>query len=145
MSKASEINYLMRTISVSGQRHFEEKTKDLNISRSQSRTLGYIQEHPGLNQTQLAEAFGMRPASISGSLKSLEKLKYIEKHALKGTQDRSKKIYITEAGKQASNKIIDVFNDTDNQSVSGLTDEEVDQLIALLSKSRIVSRLQKIS
>ncbi|WP_268912222.1 MarR family winged helix-turn-helix transcriptional regulator [Lentilactobacillus sp. SPB1-3] len=134
MSKASEINYLMRTINVNMQRKYERETRDFNISRSQSRALSYIHGHPGLNQTQLAEAFNMRAASISGILKSLEKSAYIEKHALKGTQDRSKKIYITPTGEQATNKISDIFQDTENQSMSGLTDTEADQLIALLSK-----------
>jgi len=134
MSKASEVNTLMRSIMIHQQRKYEDNTRDYNVSRSQARTLEYLRDNPGVNQRQLATHFNHREASTSGLLKNLEKLGYIEKHVNKGSQDRSKKIYLTDEGRKVTDTIGVIFTETESEALNGLNDNEIDELISLLNK-----------
>lgn len=140
MSKADEINILMRSIMLYEQHFFEDQVAAFNITRSQAQTLGYLEEHPGVNQRQIADHFSHREASVSGVLRNLEKAGYIEKHVSTGTQDRSKKIYLTRSGQDLSQQLRTSFNTTNDQSIGGLSDSEIDVLLDLLTKS-ITTRL----
>lgn len=134
MNKAMKISSLMRTIMINEQRSFEKMTVNFNVSASQARTMGYLQKNPGVNQKQIAEHFHHRGASTSGLLKNLEKLGYIEKHVSKGTQDRSKKIYLTSLGEEVTNQLTSLFQKAEKQITADLNDTDVDQLITLLNK-----------
>ena len=134
MSKSDEVNLLMRAIMLQEQRFFENQVAAFNVTRSQAQTLGYLEENPGANQRQIAEHFSHREASVSGLLRNLEKSGYIEKHVSTGTQDRSKKVYLTSSGEKVAQALRASFNATNHQSIGGLSDSEVEQLIALLTK-----------
>ncbi|KRM72099.1 MarR family winged helix-turn-helix transcriptional regulator [Lacticaseibacillus brantae] len=107
---------------------------EFNVTRSQAQTLGYLEENPGANQRQIAEHFSHREASVSTLLRNLEKAGYIEKHVSSGTQDRSKKVYLTSNGQHVAQQLRQRFNTTNHQSIGGLSEREIDELITLLTK-----------
>jgi|GEM_PF-2636337 len=136
MTKSDDVNILMRSIMLSQQRYFESRVAQFNVTRSQAQTLGFIQEHPGVNQRQIADHFSHKEASVSGLLRNLEKTGYIEKQINVGSQDRSKKIYLTATGQLLAQTLRAAFEATNGQIIEGLDEKEVDTLIALLTKIR---------
>ncbi|MBS9338193.1 winged helix-turn-helix transcriptional regulator [Fructobacillus sp. M2-14] len=134
MSKANELNYLMRNIQINEQRLYSESTKEYPLSTSQARTLGYIENNPGVNQKDLSDHFNIRGASTSVIIKKLVEGGYVKKEASRGSQDRSNKLYITDEGLTLSHELRGLLSNIEDTILDGLTEEEIDALIRLLTK-----------
>lgn len=131
---ARKLNQLMRSILTAEQQVYDQRARQADMTLPQARTLGYIARHPGLNQREIADHFHRRGASMSSMLKLLERDGLIEKHAQQGTQDRSKRIFLTPAGKSKVNILQSIFDNLENQLTQNLTATESTQLITLLQK-----------
>jgi DNA-binding MarR family transcriptional regulator len=92
----------------------------------------FILQHRGQNgeiaaQRELADQLHVSPATIATSLKSLERLGYVEKSA--DAQDaRRKRISITPKGTEAVEKCRQIFNELDRWMMEGLTEAESETL-----------------
>lgn len=88
----------------------------------------FILEHHGdhgeiASQRELAQALRVSPATIATSLKSLERLGYVEKRV--DAQDaRRNRVLITEKGKSAVQQCFAVFHDIDLRMMAGFTAQE---------------------
>lgn len=113
---------------------YDEMSKKYDISRTQARTLSYLAKHPGINQKQVAEYVNVRGSSASDLLKGLEKNGYIERYTNAGTQDRSKKIFVTTQGLELIKEIDATFAEIDEQLTEQLTEEEINTVIRIIEK-----------
>ena len=98
----------------------------------------FILRHRGENgeiasQRELAQALGVSPATIATSLKSLERLGYVEKR-LDDRDNRRNRVAITEKGIAAVEECFSVFQSVDQRMLEGLTDRERDDLDRLHRK-----------
>lgn len=85
------------------------------------------------SQRELAQALGVSPATIATSLKSLERLGYVEKR-LDDRDNRRNRVAITEKGVAAVEECFSVFQTVDRCMLEGLTDQERDDLDRLHRK-----------
>lgn len=85
------------------------------------------------SQRELAQSLRVSPATIATSLKSLERLGYVEKRA-DDRDARCKRIAITEKGIGAVQRCFDVFHAVDRQMMKGFTQREQDELDRLHHK-----------
>ena len=85
------------------------------------------------SQRELAQALGVSPATIATSLKSLERLGYVEKR-LDDKDNRRNRVAITEKGIAAVEECFSVFQAVDQRMLEGLTDRERDDLDRLHRK-----------
>ena len=98
----------------------------------------FILDHRGdrgeiASQRELAQTLRVSPATIATSLKSLERLGYVEKRP--DEQDnRRNRVIITEKGKAAVQQCFQVFHEIDRRMMEGLTDQERDDLDRLHHK-----------
>lgn len=98
----------------------------------------FILDHHGdrgeiASQRELAQALRVSPATIANSLKSLERLGYVEKRP--DEQDnRRNRVIITEKGKAAVQQCFQVFCEIDRRMMEGLTEQEQDDLNRLHHK-----------
>ena len=85
------------------------------------------------SQRELAQTLQVSPAAIATSLKSLERMGYVEKRP--DEQDnRRNRVLITEKGKNAVQQCFAVFQEIDRRMMEGLTDQERDDLDRLNRK-----------
>ena len=88
----------------------------------------FILSHQGnggeiASQRVLAEKLRVSPATIATSLKSLERLGYVEKR-VDGRDARRNRVAITAKGVEAVNRCFEVFHTIDARMMQGFTPEE---------------------
>ena len=98
----------------------------------------FILDHHGdhgeiASQRELAQALRVSPATIAISLKSLERLGYVEKRVDKSDARRNR-VLITEKGKAAVQQCFAVFQEVDRRMMEGLTEQEQEELECLHRK-----------
>lgn len=85
------------------------------------------------SQRELAETLRVSPAAIATSLKSLERLGYVEKKV--DEQDgRRNRVLITEKGKAAVKQCFELFDEIDRRMTEGISPEEQQTFIRLQKK-----------
>lgn len=98
----------------------------------------FILDHHGkqgeiASQRELAQALHVSPATIATSLKSLERLGYVEKRV--DEQDaRRNRVLITQKGVNAVQACFEVFQEIDGCMMSGFSEEERESLAVLHTK-----------
>lgn len=80
-------------------------------------------------QQELAQWLHVSPATVAVSLASLERAGYVERQE-DGEDRRKKRIALTDKGRTACSRCIQVFEQVDDQLCAGFTPEELDQLSA---------------
>lgn len=98
----------------------------------------FILDHHGdhgeiASQRELAQALRVSSATIATSLKSLERLGYVEKRVDENDARRNR-VLITEKGKAAVQQCFAVFQEVDRRMVEGLTQQEQEELDRLHCK-----------
>lgn len=98
----------------------------------------FILDHHGdhgeiTSQRELARVLRVSPATVATSLKSLERLGYVEKRV--DTQDaRRNRVIITEKGESAVRQCFEIFGEIDRRMLEGFDPEEQDELNRLHKK-----------
>ena len=118
---------------------FERNISKLGIHHSQHHLLMYISKEQEIpSQKIIAEKFGITPAAVARTLKSLESEGYIER--MSDEEDsRFNKIVITKKGNEIVNKSCQMFEETDILTFEGFSEEELVSFNAYLD--RIQSKL----
>ena len=101
---------------------------------SRERILGILLEHEdGLRQKAIAEEMHIGPSSTSEFIDKLEQTGYIERRP-DPDDGRATRIYLTEKGKARAYELEDERKERFAALFTALTDEEKEQLLALLDK-----------
>ena len=79
------------------------------------------------SQQELAQRLRVSPATIANSLSSLERMGYVVRQS-DLVDRRKKRIAITEKGRDARRRCIDVFKRVDEQLYAGFSPDELEQL-----------------
>ena len=109
------------------------RKNNIGIHRAQHRILMSIVCGNCTYQKDLANHLKLSPATITVSMKKLEKDGYVEKNVLHG-DNRYNKIIITESGKEVIDKSINIFDDIDATSFKDFTEEECAQFLSYLRR-----------
>ncbi len=118
MRKMMRIGRLHRTV-------FERNISKMGIHHSQHHLLMYIAHVEEVkSQKEIADKFGISPAAVARSLKTLEAEGFIERTSTVG-DNRFNKISITEKGKEIVNKSHIMFKETDESIFEDFSDEDV--------------------
>ena len=101
---------------------------------SRERILGILLEHEdGLRQKAIAEQMHIGPSSTSEFIDKLEQTGYIERRP-DPDDGRATRIYLTEKGKARAYELEDERKERFATLFAALTEEEKEQLLALLDK-----------
>lgn len=98
----------------------------------------FILDHHGdrgeiASQRELARALRVSPATIATSLKSMERLGYVEKH-VDEKDARRNRVMITEKGLAAVKQCFEVFGEIDRRMMEGFSPKEQNDLDRLHRK-----------
>lgn len=119
----------------------EREITNLGIHPSQHHILMYLARNGASTQCSIAQAMEVSAATIAVSLKKLEKGKYIEKK--NNPEDcRVNLISLTERGEEVVNLSQRLFEQTDEATFCGLTEEEKEQFHGYLE--RIIQNLRAL-
>jgi len=124
---------LLRWIGWAQRKAADDWIHERGITFEQGFVLGYLEEEPGAIQKDIARMTRTTPASVSSILQGLERRGLIERRT-EGGDERSKRVYATEAGLELIAGFEDAMVAADESILSPLTEAERDQLETLLKK-----------
>ena len=103
------------------------------MHRGQGRILCKLKIMDGASQKELVEALGLRAASISEVIERLERDGLVEKR-VNDNDKRQANIFLTQAGREAAEKVESQQGEFWNEWLSSLDSGEQEQLSGLLEK-----------
>ena len=119
----------------------ERNISQMGIHHSQHHLLMYIAKKGEITtQKEIAECFGITPAAVARSLKSLETEGFIERANLEG-DSRCNRIKITDKGKEIIENSYKMFEDIDRGIFEDFSEDEIYALNDYLDKMQ--SKLSK--
>jgi MarR family transcriptional regulator, organic hydroperoxide resistance regulator len=110
-----------------------QKMSAYDISSSNYWILKLLWERDGLTQSQLVEALGVTPASLTGMIDSMVKKGWLIRRS-SPLDGRVKRIYLTEVGKELESFAHDLIVECEETICDGMTDEEIHNFRILLKK-----------
>ena len=120
---------------------FKEFQK-LDLTTGQPKILSILYQKEGYLQKDLAERAHVEPATITSILNNMEKREFIYKKAVYVSGGkRANAIYLTEKGREMSDKIKKIIDDMEKLSYQGFSEDEKHLFISFLD--RIQLNLQK--
>ncbi|UOQ56785.1 MarR family transcriptional regulator [Leucobacter allii] len=124
---------LMRWIGWAQRKSLEEWMRARDLSHEQGFVLGYLVQHPGAIQRDIAEASRTTPASVSSLLQGLERRGYIERRP-DPANARIKRVHPTAEGIAVISGFDTAAADVERAVLAPLTAGEQDALRILLQK-----------
>ena len=116
---------------------FERNISRMGIHHSQHHLLMYVAKEGEITtQKEIAERFGITPAAVARSLKSLESEGFIERANLEG-DGRCNRIKITDKGKEMIENSYKMFEDIDSGIFEDFNEDEIYALNDYLDKMQL--------
>ena len=108
----------------------ENQLATLGIHRSQHMMLMYLYHCENVpSQAEMAKAFGISPAAVTGTIQKLEKAGFIERTMKNG---REKEIAVSETGRAIVERTKQIFGNLDEAMCAGISDEELESFMGVL-------------
>lgn len=126
------IGYALRRAQVHMYQDFFRATAAFDIRPAQFAVLTVIERNPGLKQSEVAAALGIKRTNFVGLLDALESRGLAERRAARDR--RSYALYLTAEGEALMRKLRPVLKAHEEHLLAGLGDEGRRQLIALLRR-----------
>lgn len=131
-----DVSRLRRTI-------FDDYVKPLGITRSQWWILAHLARHDGMIQTDLAKVLELGKAALGGLVERLEAANLLYRRPDE-VDRRGKRVFVSPAGYALIARMGGPSHDITEQMLLGMTPEERNTLVALLSKVRHNLRAIKV-
>ena len=116
------------------QKNISEQLEDITID--QGLVLLFLNEHPELNQKEIAELVFKDNASMTRMINIMVQKKHL-KRSMNPEDRRRYKIEITNKGKDVLKTLPPIIHHNRNSSLKGITKNELKQLEIILSKIKV--------
>jgi len=101
-----------------------ERLEEIDLYRGQPRLLHLLQESDGRSQKEICEALNLKPATVTKTVKRMEKKGFLQRRA--DSQDqRLSRIFLTEKGREAQSEAKRIEREMEELCLDGFTREEV--------------------
>jgi DNA-binding MarR family transcriptional regulator len=128
------VGYAIRQAQISIFRDFRRSFAKFDIRPIQYGVLAVIESNPGLKQSQVCAALGIKRANFVPLLNDLERRKLAERRSAK--DQRANALHLTKKGAQLMQKLREINKAHERRVAAKLTEKERSQLIELLNRTR---------
>ncbi|OFZ72437.1 MAG: hypothetical protein A2W04_08325 [Betaproteobacteria bacterium RBG_16_64_9] len=128
------IGYQLRLAHLAFFRDFEHTVGNLGVSPGRVGVLVLVNGNPGITQSRLAEAVGLDRSTLVPVLDDLERRGFVERR--RGKDRRTNGLSLTLSGKRLLGRVKRRIEAHERRMVSGMTEKEREQLVALLARLR---------
>lgn len=124
----NEVSKLFRDI-------INREVEKLGVQNGYRQLLFHLSRMDGVSQLELARATHLKAPTVSVTLKNMEADGLVER---KGDINdlRIIHVYLTDKGRQTDDKIREIHHMLDSRMTEGISQEELDALVATLTKMR---------
>lgn len=118
-----DISHQMMAMQALLMRRLMKGLEDTEVSIGQPKVLAYLKSNEGNAQKTIAAACMLEPGSLTVLLDRMEKQGMIVRRFQDGDR-RQRCIYLTEYGRELSEKVIEQFYAVEEQAFRGVSDED---------------------
>lgn len=133
MDRKQEVRDLLFRTEMARKRQIYQVWTDMGLIAGQPRVLSQLFLRDKITQKELADACCIEPATLSRALDRLEAMGYIIRNDNPQCR-RSFLISLTEEGRKMAVKVNAAFKVLEAEMMAGLSDEEMDTIISLVSR-----------
>ena len=98
-----------------------------------AKVLDYLGYHDGASQKEIAAHCYIEAATLTSVLNGMEAKALIERRRLNGNR-RTFHIFLTQKGRQQQQRVMEAFQNIEEQTFDGMPEEEVEQFMELYGK-----------
>ena len=132
MTNNPTLGFLLHDVARLLRKRFEQRAKDLGLTRSQWQTLAYLANNEGIHQGGLAEILEIEPITLVRILDKLAERGLIERRQ-HPTDRRIWLLYMREAAHPILAEMRKIGDVTRGEALESITPEEREQLFHILS------------
>jgi DNA-binding MarR family transcriptional regulator len=125
------LGHLLNKVCGLRQRRMHDLLDDLGLYRGQPSMLNALWAEDGMTHSKLAERLGKSPATITKTVKRMEKAGFVERRP-DPRDERLSRVYLTAAGRDIKSAVEGVWRSFEEQAFAGLDEEELAILRGLL-------------
>jgi DNA-binding MarR family transcriptional regulator len=118
------LGHLLNKVCGLRQQRMHALLDDLGLYRGQPSMLGALWARDGMTHSELAEQLGKSPATITKTVKRMEKAGFVERRP-DPRDERLSRVYLTGAGQDIRSAVEDVWRAFEEQAFAGLGEEEL--------------------
>jgi MarR family transcriptional regulator for hemolysin len=116
-------------------RDFEQRARNLGLTRAQWSVLAHLSRCEGINQAGLADILDVAPITLGRTLDRMQKGGWIERRSVEGDR-RVRTLYLMPKARPALKRVFTLGTQTRNRALSGFSAKEQAALIAMLVRVR---------
>lgn len=120
----SQVGRLMR-------KRFDERARDIGVTRPQWRVLTLLRENEGTNQGGLAELLEVEPITLGRMIDRLQEADLVERRPDPADR-RAWRLYLTARGNDLIERLVPHAYAMFDQALAGIGPEEQEKLLAML-------------
>ena len=129
------IGFLLNDTARLYRRAFNARTRDSGITALQWRLITYLRRHEGIRQGPLAELIEVEPITLSRMIDRLAEAGLVERRADPADR-RAWQLHLTPRANELLSGIRQIAETLTDEAAEGLSEDERDQLIALVERVR---------
>ena len=129
------IGFLISDVSRGMRRRFDERARQIGVTRAQWRVLTTLKRHEGSNQGTLAELLEVEPITLCRMIDRLAEANHVERRRDPADR-RAWRIYLTDTSLPLLDKLHHIADDLFEDALSGLSDTEREVFSATLETIR---------
>lgn len=138
---SDNIGFVIGDISRLIRRTFDERAKEIGVTRPQWRVLTWLKRNEGINQGGLAELLELDAMTVCRMVDRLQESQLIERRP-DPTDRRAWQLFLTPKAIAITNKLRPIGEELLQEAMDGISEAEQEQLHHLLDQVR--SRFQRI-
>ena len=129
------IGSMLAQVSRLFRRRFDERAREIGVTRPQWQVLSLLKRHEGINQGKLAELLEVEPITLGRMIDRLQEADLVERRANPADR-RAWLLYVTAKGHKLVESLIPHAEETFDQALDGFSSAEQVQLMAMLARLR---------
>ena len=140
MTSSPTVGFLLHDVARLLRKRFEQRAKDLGLTRSQWQTLAYLANNEGIHQAGLAEILEIEPITLVRILDKLSERGLVERRQHPNDR-RSWLLYMREEARPLMDAMRGIGEETRQEALDGASSEDQERLYDLLTlmKSTLIS------
>jgi DNA-binding MarR family transcriptional regulator len=132
MNTLPTLGFLLHDVARLLRKRFEQRAKDLGLTRSQWQTLAYLANNEGIHQAGLAEMLEIEPITLVRILDKLSERGLVERRQHPSDR-RSWLLYMREEARPLIDTMRSIGDQTRKEALDGTSQEDNERLYELLT------------
>ena len=132
MNTLPTLGFLLHDVARLLRKRFEQRAKDLGLTRSQWQTLAYLANNEGIHQAGLAEMLEIEPITLVRILDKLSERGLVERRQHPSDR-RSWLLYMREVARPLIDTMRSIGDQTRKEALDGTSQEDNERLYELLT------------